>query len=223
MSSRRRFSVTVPDWGQDHLSSDAIVAFVDNELAAGPHTRATQHLSTCRECAAQVVTQGQARSALRSAQFPSLPSSLLNSLRSIPQEAELPAPPAGLAMTADGQIVTVLRPELLPAAHAEPATQPHIARSATPLSGRSSTHRRLRFGAGAAVSGLAIGAIALAAPGFASTSATPTGPPERGVFNGPVLGGGAGVVDAQLRLTPGRSDPLPEEDESASAPTSGGR
>ena len=46
--------------------------------------------------------QGQARKALRTAGGPCLPSSLLSTLRAIPQDTELPAAPPGLAMTADG-------------------------------------------------------------------------------------------------------------------------
>ena len=96
---RWRISVTAPDWGQDHLSLEAVVAFVDGELAPGPHARATQHLGQCPECAAQVVAQGQARTALRTAGWPCLPSALLSSLRAIPQDTDLPGPPPGLAMT----------------------------------------------------------------------------------------------------------------------------
>jgi anti-sigma factor RsiW len=190
-SARRRFSVTVPDWGQDHLSSDAIVAYVDNELAAGPHARATRHLAECPECAAQVRAQGQARSALRHAGCPSLPSSLLSSLRSIPQVAELPEPPAGLAIGPDGQFVSIQRPELreqAPPARAD-------------LSTSVGSSRKRLIGAGAAVSGLALGALAFGVPGLAADAPTPT-EPERGVFNGPVLGGSPGVVDARLQITP---------------------
>lgn len=194
---RRRFTVTAPDWGQDHLSSDAIVAYVDCELADRPFSRATRHIAECPECAMQVTSQGQARSALRSAECPSLPSSLLSSLRSIPQHAELPGPPTGLAMTADGQFVTVVRsePAPRPGRPVEPATggSPHGRRTPVP--------RRFKFGAGAAVSGLAIGALALGAPGIASGPPHPTTATDRGVFNGSVLGG-RGVVDARLRLTP---------------------
>ena len=71
----RRFSA--PDWGQDHLSLDAVVAFVDDELSAGAHLRAEAHLDCCRECRAEVVAQRQARTALRAADGPCLPSSLL--------------------------------------------------------------------------------------------------------------------------------------------------
>lgn len=208
---RRRFTVSAPDWGQDHLSPDAIVAFVDNELAERPCSRAAQHIDGCHECAARVRAQAQARSAIRSAQCPTLPSSLLSSLRSIPLDADLPAAPDGLAMTPDGQFVTVLRPQApVPArlpvpmqasASQAPAAQVVAAR-------RPSNHRRMRLGAGAAVSGLALGALALGASGIASAPAVPAGPTDRGVFNGSVLGGGpGGVVDARLRIVPPSSQP----------------
>lgn len=191
-SGRWRISVTTPDWGQDHLSSDAIVAFVDDELAAGPHLRATQHLAQCHECAAQVVAQGQARAALRTADCPSLPSSLLSSLRSIPQDTDLPAPPAGLAVTADGQLVSVLRPERA----ARGATR---AGSAAPHGDR--THRRMWLGTGVAVTGLAAGAIAFAVPAAVNGSPAP-GPAEADMVQRPVLGGTTTPVDARLQLIP---------------------
>jgi anti-sigma factor RsiW len=182
VTERRRFTVTAPDWGPAHLSSDAVVAFVDGELAHGPHTRATAHVDACPECAAEVVAQRQARSALRAAACPSLPSSLLSSLRAIPQDTELPAPPAGLAVSSDGQLVSVLRPE--------PEAAPTHGR-------RPPAARRLRFGAGAAVSGLAIGALTL---GVGSLSGDTVGAePERGVLGGSVLSPGV----AQFGFEPG--------------------
>ncbi|HYH32136.1 MAG TPA: zf-HC2 domain-containing protein [Pseudonocardia sp.] len=187
-SGRWRISVTTPDWGHDHLSSDAVVAYVDDELAPGPHLRATQHLAQCRECAAQVVAQGQARAALRTAGCPSLPSSLLSSLRSIPQDTDLPAPPAGLAVTPDGQFVSVLRPG--PAA-------PEQAESVNAPSHGRRPHRGLRIGTGVAVSGLAIGAIAFALPTAASGPAAPASAPP-----GEVRGNAVSPVDARLRLAP---------------------
>jgi anti-sigma factor RsiW len=193
-SGRWRISVTTPDWGHDHLSSDAIVAYVDDELAAGPHLRATQHLSQCPECAAQVVAQGQARAALRTAGCPSLPSSLLSSLRSIPQDTDLPAPPAGLAVTPDGQFVSVLRPERA----ARGATRADVDTTA-PQGDRS--HRRMWLGTGVAVSGLAAGAIAFAVPAAVSGSAAPA-PGEAEMHDRPILGGTATPVDARLQLAP---------------------
>lgn len=186
---RRRFTVTAPDWGQDHLSADALVAYVDRELAAGPHQRATRHLAECPECAAQVRAQGQASAVLRSAECPRPPSSLLSMLQSIPHEAELPGPPAGLAVTADGQFVTMQRAERHP-------VSPRV---------RSS---RIRLGAGAAVSSLALGALALGSP--AAVPGPPIQPaPDRGVFDRPLLGGPSGGVDAQLRIDPAPGQDLP--------------
>ncbi len=160
---RRRFELVPPDWGQDHLTSDAIVAFVDDELQSGARARAADHLAACPECAAEVVAQRQARAALRSAGGPELPSSLLHTLRAIPQAAELPGAPAGLAMTADGVLVT--------------------AGGGRCGSGPGGS-RRAWIGAGAAVSGLALGAIAFA---VASVESTPTQPVERGVLGGSLL------------------------------------
>lgn len=215
---RWRISVTAPDWGQGHLSLDAIVAYVDDELAHGPHLRATQHLAQCHECAAQVVTQGQARSALRMAGGPSLPTSLLSSLRSIPQDAELP-PSADLAVTADGQLVSVLRPERLaplPSDAVRPPEQADLAAlaAAPPAGTDHSDHtdhhdrrpRRRLLGTGVAVSGLALGAIALAMPAALDPQTpVPTAANDvldaRPVLGGPVLGGATtDLVDARLRL-----------------------
>jgi len=105
MTGARRFSLNSPDWGQAHLTLDAIVAYVDDELSPVAHARAQAHLECCGECRAEVVAQRQARAALRGAGGPSLPSSLLHSLRSIPVEAELPPMPPGLGVTAEGQFV----------------------------------------------------------------------------------------------------------------------
>jgi anti-sigma factor RsiW len=179
----------MPDWGQDHLSPEAVVAFVDDELDDGPFLRATRHLDSCPECATQVAAQGQARSALRSAECPSLPSSLMSSLFSIPHDTEVPGAPAGLAVTAEGEFVSVLRPERV---RQEPPAGLALDH------GRRVPARRMRFGAGAAMSGLALGAMALGATGISSDAPTAVAGPDRGVFDGSVLGGSA--VDAQLRI-----------------------
>ena len=49
----------------EHLSTEAIAAFVDGELRMNAHLRAAHHLSLCPECAAEVEAQRQARAALR--------------------------------------------------------------------------------------------------------------------------------------------------------------
>ncbi|MGI5127620.1 anti-sigma factor family protein [Pseudonocardia sp. CA-107938] len=185
--ARRRFTVTVPDWGSDHLSTEAVVAFVDDELAPGPRERAVRHLDACRECAAQVAAQNRARSALRTAETPCLPSSLLSSLRAIPQATELPPPPAGLAVGPDGQLVNVLRHD--------PVPTPRVSRRDSVREGVS--QRRALIGATAAVSGLALGALAF---GVSASAGPAPQAPERGVFNGSVLGGSSLPTDASLRL-----------------------
>ena len=48
----------------EHLSIEAIAAFVDGELRMTAHLRAAHHLSLCTQCAAEVEDQSQARTAL---------------------------------------------------------------------------------------------------------------------------------------------------------------
>jgi hypothetical protein len=74
----RRFRST------EHLSSEAIVAFVDGELRMTAHLRAAHHLSLCPECAAEVEDQSRARAALRDSQPIRMPSNLLGLLSEIP-------------------------------------------------------------------------------------------------------------------------------------------
>ena len=79
----------------EHLSTEAIAAFVDNELRLTPHLRAASHLSLCPQCAAEVEAQRQARSALRESRPIAIPSSLLGQLSQIPLHS------ANTASTAD--------------------------------------------------------------------------------------------------------------------------
>ncbi|MFR9801773.1 anti-sigma factor family protein [Pseudonocardia sp. RS010] len=214
--ARRRFGRSVPDWGVDHLSQDATVAFVDDELSTAARQRAAAHVASCGECAAEVVAQRQVRSALRAADEPHVPSSLLSMLRAIPQEAELPPSPPGLAVTADGQVVSVLRPERMPHARTPAGPPPAASVRRTPdlsgpdLSGPDLTGpdltgpaglggghlpapsrgRRLRAGA-AAASGLALGALAFGVLPSATVAPAAPAQPDRGVLGGSVLNGGS--------------------------------
>ncbi|MGH4013840.1 MAG: anti-sigma factor family protein [Pseudonocardiaceae bacterium] len=141
-----------------HLAVEAVVAFVDGELGSGAHDRAAQHLTACTTCAAEVSGQQQARSVIRAAGYPRVPAGLLAALREIPQTAELPTTPDGLAVTDDGTIVTVADPGRSPIAPLG---------SSAPLgagprwgTGSSVLGRRIgRTGAGAVVSGLMLGAL----------------------------------------------------------------
>jgi len=69
----------------EHLSTEAIAAFVDGELRMKAHLRAGHHLSLCQQCAAEVEAQGQARTALRDSRPVSMPSTLMGLLSQIPQ------------------------------------------------------------------------------------------------------------------------------------------
>ena len=77
----RRFGST------EHLSTEAIAAFVDGELRMGAHLRAAHHLSLCPDCSAEVDAQGQARAALRDSCPIVIPSALLGMLSQIPHHA----------------------------------------------------------------------------------------------------------------------------------------
>ncbi len=77
----------------EHLSTEAIAAFVDGELRMTAHLRAAHHLSLCPQCATEVDAQSQARAALRDLRPVSMPSSLLGLLSQIPNET-LQTPPA---------------------------------------------------------------------------------------------------------------------------------
>ncbi|MDV6013893.1 anti-sigma factor family protein [Haloechinothrix sp. LS1_15] len=96
---------------ESHLLPDAVVAFVDGELSFGAHQRAAAHVAQCASCAGEVAAQRQARSAVHDADTPAAPADLLANLRSIPERAELPAGPDNIAVSEDGQVVTVQRPE----------------------------------------------------------------------------------------------------------------
>jgi anti-sigma factor RsiW len=68
----------------EHLSIEAIAAFVDGELRMTAHLRAAHHLSLCAQCAAEVDDQGRARAALRDSHPIRIPSTLLGLLSEIP-------------------------------------------------------------------------------------------------------------------------------------------
>ena len=71
----------------EHLSTEAIAAFVDGELRMTAHLRAAHHLSLCLECAGEVEAQRQARAALRDSRPIAIPTSLLGLLSQIPQDS----------------------------------------------------------------------------------------------------------------------------------------
>jgi hypothetical protein len=76
----------------EHLSTEAVAAFVDGELRMTAHLRAAHHMSLCPQCAAEVEAQRQARSALRDSRPIAIPTALLGQLSQIPHQtpAEIP-------------------------------------------------------------------------------------------------------------------------------------
>ena len=79
----------------EHLSTEAIAAFVDGELSMKGHLRAAGHMSQCPECAAEIEAQGQARTALRESCQIAIPTSLLGALSQIPHHPPPDAPAEG--------------------------------------------------------------------------------------------------------------------------------
>ena len=73
--------------GVGHLTTQAVAAYVDGELRMGAHMRASAHLGSCAQCAEAVEVQRSTRSDLRRCGKPTVPETLLGSLRSIPHLA----------------------------------------------------------------------------------------------------------------------------------------
>jgi hypothetical protein len=87
----------------EHLSTEAIAAFVDGELRMTAHLRAAHHLSMCPQCASEVDAQGQARDALRDSCPIPMPSALLGLLSQIPQHSAQPVQPDEVEFADDAQ------------------------------------------------------------------------------------------------------------------------
>lgn len=150
---------------EQHLLPDALVAFVDGELSDTAAARAAGHIRRCLSCTAEVAAQRQARGAVRGAGGPAAPAGLLASLRAIPQQVELPTGPDGLAVTETGELVAVQREvteSSAPLGAAQPLGASRPLGSGSVLGSRGRLSRRGAQGAGVVVSGLVLGALALA-------------------------------------------------------------
>ena len=159
-------------WGlpESHLMPDVVVALVDGELSLGAQDRAAAHLARCPGCAAEVAAQRQAVVAIKRAGAPSMSAGFLASLRSIPEHTDLPGSPDNLAITADGQLVAIQRPDRVAGLRdsgvlggvAPLGSSAPLGQSSTVLgSGRNGVRRRAAQGAGVVVSGLVLSALAL--------------------------------------------------------------
>ena len=133
---------------EDHLSVDAVVAYVDGELGLTAFQRVAHHLHDCPDCAREVAEQASAQQALRMAGGPRMPSGLFNSLRAIPVGQPVDA----------GSLLPRALPLGLPRMAETAALSDN--RANTEARNRASRSRRARLGAGALVAGLAVGALA---------------------------------------------------------------
>lgn len=187
---------------ESHLLPDAVVAFVDNELSTGATERAAEHLAHCPWCAAEVDAQRQVRSAVRDAGEPSMSAGFLASLRSIPQDTELDQTPDNLAVTEDGQLVAVQRPDRVAGLRGRSVGGSEALGASAPLGGSTplgqsgnvlgggsgNGRRRAAQGAGVVVSGLVLSALALVTTTGGGTAADPERPrPGGGDVNTNVL------------------------------------
>lgn len=165
---------------EQHPLPDAIVAYVDSELGPVPAQRVAAHLAHCSVCAAEAGAQRQARGAVRAAPAPHVPANLLNSLRAIPGDVDLPAMPDGLAVGTNGELVAVQRPTTSSGASTAPGKAPALGSSAPLGAGpellgehRVNASRRAVQGAGVVVSGLVLGALTLVIPHWQATPRVP--------------------------------------------------
>ena len=179
MSTREQRTWTISPLPEAHLVPDAVVAFVDGELSMVAHERAASHIARCPLCAAETAVQRQARTAVREAEAPRMPASLLAALCAIPSDTDIP--PSGgdrLAMTPEGQLVAVQRPD-----RAAFGAGPMLG-SSQPLGSGSSVlrtgtghGRRAVQGAGVVAAGLMLGALAMVGPHVLSAGGqSPTEP-----------------------------------------------
>lgn len=189
---------------EQHLATEAVVAYVDGELSIAAHERAIRHLAGCTLCTAEVAAQRQARAAVRGASPPAMPASLLAALHAIPHSVELPPSPEVLSVSENGEFVVAQRPQRSlnrssndPPAPARSSNRAVTAAAplglsaplgsgerlgATGLDSSSGRTARRVVGAGVVVSGLVLGALALSSP------SEPAGPglPRPGAETGSV-------------------------------------
>jgi len=137
-----------------HLSTEALAAYVDGELAPGPHARAAEHIASCIECGVAVGIQAQTKQSLsHSSGTFAVPSGLLAKLGNIPYDAELPENDArSLSMSGAGVF------EFSVAAPATPRDRDHDDEAAHQKRSRFGELRRARyFNRGAVLIALGVG------------------------------------------------------------------
>lgn len=205
-------------WGpfaESHLMPDAVVAFVDGELSPGARDRAASHIARCPICAAEAGAQRQARAAVKHAQTPQISAGFLASLRAIPQHTDLPTSPDNLAVTEDGQLVTIQRPDRASGlgmstrlgSSAPLGTSAPLGSGSAVLGAdanrANSVRRRAAQGAGVVVSGLVLSALAIVVTSGGSGGGTTAQVPQQpgGAAPGVLRAQLGGVADAPTATT----------------------
>lgn len=195
-------------WGpfsETHLMPDAVVAFVDGELSLGARDRAASHIARCPGCTAEIAAQRQARAAVKGAQAPRISAGFMAALRDIPHHTEISATPDNLAMTEDGQLVAIQRPDRVTGLRMQSALGSSAPLgSATPLGSGAvlgsrqrsgSVRRRAAQGAGVVVSGLVLSALAIVVTSSGGSGTAGQIPQQDG-------GTQPGVLRAQMGAAP---------------------
>ncbi|MEC3979721.1 hypothetical protein [Amycolatopsis sp. H20-H5] len=210
-------------WGlpESHLLPDAVVAFVDGELSLGAQDRAASHVARCVLCATEVASQRQAGAEVRRAEAPTMSAGFLACLRSIPENTDLPGSPDNLAMTADGQLVAIQRPDRVAGLRdsgvlggtAPLGTSVPLGQSPHLLGGGrffGLARRRAAQGAGVVVSGIVLSALALVATGSdgTDTAPDPAGNPQQGALLPAQLGVPA-PIGVGPQVVPASTPPSP--------------
>jgi anti-sigma factor RsiW len=114
-----------------HLSDEAVAAFADGVLRGHARDRATRHAAGCPECAQAVAVQREAVLALRAAPAPSLPTGLLDRLRSVPVTTPINGIPT--AIGPDGSAMFAAFGTLTAAAIVPPTTDESRAHRVRPV------------------------------------------------------------------------------------------
>jgi anti-sigma factor RsiW len=175
-----------------HLSDEAVAAYTDGVLGAGPRERAQRHLQGCRECAYAVSVQREAVLALRTAPPPLLPKDLRDRLRALPITTPLPV--SSLTLDPTGAAVFP--------AYGTPAPAPPQAQQqpdAVP------PRRRVPFGIlTAAVVALGAGLAAVAGPHAAAQTVAPARVLPPGYTSADINSGTTMVMHTALPLPPAR-------------------
>ncbi|MDP9094677.1 MAG: zf-HC2 domain-containing protein [Actinomycetota bacterium] len=186
-----------------HLSDEAIAAFADGVLSGHARERASRHAANCPECAHAVAVQREAAWALRAAPAPSLPSGLLDRLRSVPATTPIEHVPAALGQDGSAMFAafgTMMMPSaaLAPSPPAAPST------SAPPAAPALRTHRIRPI----VMTAAAVATAGVLAVGSAASAGGNSSEPARQRTGGTVdfvqhLGGSPTIVPAGVHTSIG--------------------